>query len=389
MTEEQYWFWLCNIKNMWQGKIKKLLTKFKNPKDIFHADEKHFWGLGISQNEINMIVHAQRFHRTREQMDKMHEKNIRFISLESKSYPEKLKVLEDKPYSLYIKGQLPDESIQNIAIIGARACTLNGKQTAKKLGENLARHGVNIISGMARGIDSFGHRGALAGGGNTFAILGCGVDICYPRENIELYEQISKQGGIISEYPLGTQPYPWQFPHRNRLISGFSDGVVLVEAKEKSGSLITIEYALNQGKDVFVVPGRMEDPLSQGCNRLIKSGAAILMDTEDILEELKISKCFNCEENVKNHKALEKELELVYSCLSLFPKEIHTLIEETGKSINELLGILIRLELMGLAEEPVKNHYIIRNVNRTPGTEREKNGEVSSNSGVTNKSKNN
>ena len=188
-------------------------------------------------------------------------------------------------------------------------------------------------------------------------MLGCGVDICYPTENIELYENIIKTGGIISEYPPGDKPLAWHFPMRNRIISGLSDKVVVVEAKEKSGSLITVEWALEQGKDVMAVPGRVDDKLSEGCNRLIRSGAGLVRGAKDILEELKYE-VFNKErENAIKEKILEKDFLLLYSELGLQPKSIDELMEKTGIEYGILADILLQLQLRGLVEQPSDNYY--------------------------------
>jgi len=359
MIEEEYWYWLCNIDEMWQGKIKNIIERFETPEKVYYAKAEQFEGIpGINCKDIERIVNSREYISSKLGLDYLEKKNIKFIHLGHKEYPKRLETLTDKPYSLYVKGNLPPEDKYNIAVVGARACTGNGKETARQIGKVLTDYGIGTISGMARGIDSFSHKGTLESGGNTYAVLGCGIDICYPRENIELYDQIIHNGGVISEYPLGSRPIPWRFPHRNRLISGLSDGIVIVEAKERSGSLITINFALEQGKEIFAVPGRINDPLSSGCNRLIKSGAVILTKPLDILEELGIDINNKCEQTVNNNYMLEKELEVVYSCLSLLPKNFHTIIEETEMKSSDLFGILVRLQLMGLIDEPIKSHYI-------------------------------
>jgi DNA processing protein len=189
--------------------------------------------------------------------------------------------------------------------------------------------------------------------------MGCGADICYPRDNIELYERVMESGGIISDYPLGTEPVGWRFPLRNRIISGLVDKIIVVEAKEKSGSLITVEYGLEQGKDIFAVPGRVGDALSSGCNRLIKDGAGIVISPKDIIKDMNIEiNCGNTSKiSKKNKLVLEKDLETLYSCVDLFPKNIQQLMEETGKDSVEIIQKLVKLQMMNLVEEPAKNYY--------------------------------
>lgn len=204
-------------------------------------------------------------------------------------YPGKLKEIALPPSALFVKGKLPDPDKPAAALIGARNCSPYGEYVAKQLGKAMAERGIQVISGMARGIDSTGQRAALQAGGVSFGILGCGVDICYPEENRSLYQQLSKErgkNGLISELNPGTQPLSGFFPMRNRIISGLSDAVVVLEAREKSGTFITVSGALDQGKDVYALPGRLHDSLSLGCNRLIGQGAFVVHDIEDTVRQI-------------------------------------------------------------------------------------------------------
>ncbi len=296
-------------------------------------------------------------YKTEEFRKKLRDKDIKMVCVGDSDYPEKLMPYMDRPEVLFYKGRLPDKDKPIVAMVGARACSNYGRTMAKKIAGDLAYNNVQIISGMARGIDTYSQLGAVEAGGATFAVLGCGVDICYPTENIELYENIIKTGGIISEYPPGDKPLAWHFPMRNRIISGLSDKVVVVEAKEKSGSLITVEWALEQGKDVMAVPGRVDDKLSEGCNRLIRSGAGLVRNAKDVLEELKYE-VFNKEkENVIKEKILEKDFLLLYSELGLQPKSIEELMEKTGIEYGILADMLLQLQLRGLVEQPSDNYY--------------------------------
>ncbi|MCD8118122.1 MAG: DNA-processing protein DprA [Lachnospiraceae bacterium] len=286
MTEKEYWYWLCNIPEMWQAKIAKLMKIFHTPQALYEASAETIRKrTDLSDAEIERITEAKKKHREGEELAALSRRGIRFVCLSDADYPERLRQLYDHPYGLYVRGELPDDRLPTAAIVGARACTGYGRQMTERLAKSLAGHGIQTVSGLARGIDSSCHIGTLAGGGKTFGILGCGIDVCYPPENLELFEECAAHGGIISEYPPGTQPVGWQFPHRNRLISGLADKVIVMEAKEKSGALITVDFALEQGKDVFALPGRVTDPCSKGCNRLIRQGAMLLTDTDDILAE--------------------------------------------------------------------------------------------------------
>ncbi len=211
---------------------------------------------------------------------------IHYIRRNSDYFPLRFEGLSDVPQGLYCIGSLPDDNVPSVAVVGARSCSSYGRKTAFALGKFLAEHGVQVISGMAMGIDSSAQEGALAAGGKTFAVLGCGVDICYPRTSYAVYDALAVRGGIIAEVEPGTKPLAYNFPRRNRIISALSDIVIVVEAREKSGSLITVDCALEQGRTVYAVPGRLGDRLSDGCNYLIAQGAGILWSFEAVMEEL-------------------------------------------------------------------------------------------------------
>lgn len=273
-------------------------------------------------------------------------------------YPKRLRVYENMPGALYIRGKLPLEDTKTVAIVGARICSHYGAYQAYKFAKELAEQGVQIISGLAKGIDANAHKGALDGGGNTFAVMGCGVDICYPRQNQKLYEDIiERHGGVISEFDNQTPPYAGNFPRRNRIISGLADLVLVIEARKKSGSLITANYALEQGKTVFALPGRVDDALSEGCNLLIADGAGIANSVEIILAELQILPKKNGDLSRKSKIWLASHEEMVYSCLDLQPKNIEEIFHEIPLKSGEIAEILLKLELEGLIVEPVKNYY--------------------------------
>lgn len=212
---------------------------------------------------------------------------IRVVRREDGEYPERLKEIPGAPKELYVMGSLPREDRASAAVIGARDCSEYGRCVAARLGSLLGKNGIQVISGMARGIDGIAQEAAVGAGGSSFAVLGSGVDICYPAQNRRLYEKLKTAGGILSEYPTGTPVKAWNFPPRNRIVSGLSDAVIVVEARERSGTLITVDMALEQGREVYAVPGRLTDGLSAGCNRLLKLGAGILLDPEEFLEELR------------------------------------------------------------------------------------------------------
>lgn len=284
---------------------------------------------------------------------------------EQREYPERLRILEDMPDKLYVAGELPEDTMPSIAIVGARNCSSYGKNMAYEYARILAHAGVQVVSGLARGVDAAAHAGALAGGGKSYGVLGCGVDVCYPASSRKLYETMKNRGGILSELEPGTPPMAYHFPRRNRIISGLADSVLVVEAKEKSGSLITADFALEQGKSVFALPGRVGDLLSEGCNRLIYQGAVPAWKPEIVLEEMdwgrkNSEKRPEEKENQKEKQGLglAREDNLVYSCLDLNPKSVSQIQDETGLAPAALMSSLMHLALAGLVHEVWKNHYI-------------------------------
>ena len=284
--------------------------------------------------------------------------NIRCITKDDPEYPVKMKQYPSMPNKLYAKGRLPLAEKPAVAVIGARMCSPYGRIQAFRYAKVLSEAGIQIISGMALGIDSEGHKGALEGKMPTFAVLGSGVDVCYPRANRKLYERILWEGGgVISECPPGTQPMPWCFPARNRIISALADAVLIVEAKENSGSLITAGFALEQGKMVYAIPGAVTDALSRGCHKLIYDGAGIAYSPEIILEELEICTKTDIKSDEKKDRGLASELNMVYSCLELRPKNVDYIVRKTGFSPGQVSNYLIELMLQGLITECGKHYY--------------------------------
>lgn len=284
------------------------------------------------------------------------EETIAYYPKSHEFYPEKLRTLTDAPKGIYVKGHLPDPKKPSVAIVGARLCSAYGKMQAYEIAKYLSGYGVQIISGLARGIDGHAHRGALAGGTPTFAVLGCGLDICYPRQHIGLWKQIQeKGGGILSEYPICTPPLKAYFPQRNRIISGLADLVIVIEAKKHSGSLITADCALEQGKYVYALPGRIWDELSYGCNYLIAQGAGILYSPECILDELHIDKKKNHQQKI--NFGLASDLKLVYSVLGFEPKKLDDLSKELQIPSEKLAELLLKLELEGYVQQERMNYY--------------------------------
>lgn len=287
MEDIKYWIWLSRIENLGSVKIQRLLEKFNNPYGIWKANKDELIQVnGISEETANRILNF----KYRKNLDKyeeyMRKNDIELIHIYSEYYPEKLKELYDKPIVLYIKGNKELLITFSLAIIGCRDYSEYGLKVANNISYGIAKKGIVTISGLARGIDSIAHIGTLKAGGKTIAVIGSSIDNIYPKENIELANEIVKSGGlIISEYIMGSKIMKMNFPARNRIISGLSNGVVVIEAKRKSGTMITVDFALEQGKEVFAVPGNITNTNSEGTNELIKQGAKCITSVEDILEE--------------------------------------------------------------------------------------------------------
>lgn len=298
--------------------------------------------------------------------ERMQRKGIWFVTEQDVAYPDRLRNIADRPYGLFIKGALR-ENLLCVAIVGTRACSSYGGFMARQFGERLGAAGVCIVSGLAKGIDSITQEAALQTGAWVLGVLGCGVDVCYPRENMDLYERMSRQGALISEYIPGMQPNPLFFPARNRMISGLADCVLVVEAKEKSGSLITGDCALEQGKDLYAVPGRLTDPCSAGCNYLIKQGAGIVLSPEDLLEELllqhrnRIVAKQAAGQAAKEHKNFTDAEKAVFSVLDFYPQSLEALEQALSGvytlTLPELLNCLMKLSLVGKVEQVGGSYY--------------------------------
>ena len=283
---------------------------------------------------------------------------IRYIRKEDKAFPEKLLELHDCPKGIYVRGNLPDPSKKSVAIVGARMCSAYGRATASYFARVLAAHDIQIISGLALGVDGAAHEGALMAKGKTFAVMAGGCDIIYPRSHVGLYENIRTTGGIISEEPCGYPPIAKMFPKRNRIISILADIVLVVEARTKSGSLITADFAAEQGRDIFAVPGRLEDELSRGCNELIEQGAGIAISPERMLEIMGENPKKSDNSKIFMQNVLAREENIVYSCLSLQPQSLEKLCSDTKLPIQYVTEAVMLIQLKGLAKEIGRNRYV-------------------------------
>ena len=286
MENKYYAYWLCSVPGVGNRTIEKLQEMFGTAEQIYHAPEEQ-WAQVLTASQLEQMKQQKAGWNLQEQYEKMTAQGIRFLLQEDEDYPRRLLQIPDAPYGIFVKGHLPMEDKLSVAMIGARDCSEYGRFVAMELGKYLGENDVQVISGMARGIDGISQEAALKAGGVSFAVLGSGVDVCYPARNRALYERLQEKGGILSIYPPGTLPKPQNFPPRNRIVSGLADVVVVIEARQQSGTLITVDMALEQGKEVYVVPGRITDRLSDGCNKLLKQGAGVVLSPEEFLVEIR------------------------------------------------------------------------------------------------------
>ncbi|MBQ4424413.1 MAG: DNA-processing protein DprA [Lachnospiraceae bacterium] len=354
MEERDYQYWLAQAAGVHAGELRRLLSLYGTAQALYEsrnwpAADRIKESAESGRREINALL-AER--------DGLEKEGIRWCFLEDPAYPKRLRELPDAPPGLYYKGRLPPEDRPSVGIVGARSCSAYGRSRAEYFGGELAAQGLSVISGMARGIDGYAQAAAVQSGG-SFAVLGCGVDICYPAAHQALYDQLCESGGVISELRPGTPPLAYHFPLRNRIISGLSDILLVIEAREKSGSFITVDYALEQGRDVMALPGRVGDELSSGCNRLIRQGAGILIDCADVFEALHLE-FRQLEKAGLKTEELTPEQSAVWKLMGAMPKHLDRLLEESGLSLGELSLRLLELEGMGRIRQISSGQYARR-----------------------------
>lgn len=358
--EKIYAYWLDNVKGIGRKTISRILEQYGNAENFYFAEGDERMEM-LSQKQREQVRTSRRQWNLYTEYEKLIKQKIKFYHLGDPDYPEKLRTIPDAPYALYVKGKLPDHGGRTIAVIGARTCTEYGRVIAGQFAGAFADAGIQIISGMARGIDGISQKAAIDHGGQTFAVLGCGCNICYPPESRQLYEQICERGGVISEYLPDTQPMPSLFPPRNRIISGLADAILVIEAKEKSGTLITVDMALEQGRDIFAIPGRVTDSLSSGCNRLIRQGAGMAITPREVLKEL-YGNAFCDSESVKQENDSETGIRMehlpemektILQKTDYVPLSLEILLDRCrssvpGMSLQQLMTCLLSLQLKGM-----------------------------------------
>lgn len=288
-SDKAYFHWLYQAVGMGNRRLFGELRQLAPPEEIYEMAKRGLLEEKLSRKykkKAEQLTASTQNYDVAAKYEGMIERGISFVTIGEEGYPLKLSAIPDAPGALYYAGKLPDDQQKAVAVIGARECSEYGRLMAKQFGRMLAEAAIQVVSGMARGIDGIGQQEALNTGGYSLGVLGCGVDICYPPEHRKLYEQLIEEGGVCSEYPPGIEPRAMLFPPRNRIISGLCDAVLVIEAKERSGTLITVDMALEQGREVYALPGRATDPLSRGCNCLIRQGAQIVISPQEMIQEL-------------------------------------------------------------------------------------------------------
>ncbi len=355
---EIYEYWLGTVERLGNTSKKILIDYAGNAKEVYRLHESEVYNI-LPKKKAEQLIKSRNKNISIE-YEQFSKGNISFYSLQHPLYPRRLKEIPDAPFGIYVLGKLPEEKKPSVAVIGARQCSEYGKYMADQCGRALAEAGINVISGMARGIDGISQSAVLNGGGRTYGVLGCGVDICYPSENRRLYEQMKERGGILSEYPPGTQPKAQLFPPRNRIISGLSDIILIIEAREKSGTLITADMALEQGREVYVVPGRVTDGLSEGCNKLIKQGAGIMLSMAEMLAETGMAHKSGLMSDINTIELTKntKNSSLLWDALDFYPKDVETIAREAKMEYNQTVFGLMKLCLSGNVKQISPGRYL-------------------------------
>ncbi|MFH1700435.1 MAG: DNA-processing protein DprA [Candidatus Zixiibacteriota bacterium] len=350
---------LAAVGNIGPVKIRAILSRIERASDILDWDSYKFKQIPGISDELAVRIKTRLDLNYGRRLEEWAGKNgINIITLLDEEYPLSLSEIYDPPPFLFVKGNIGPSDINAVAVVGSRNASEYGRMTACKMAGELAAKNVTIVSGMAIGVDSASHRGALQAGGRTLAVLGSGIDVIYPRENKKLYREISENGAVISEFFPGTGPSPGHFPRRNRVISGLSKAVIVVEAGEKSGALLTADLALSQGRALFAVPGQLSSKQSLGANDLIKTGARILISSDDIFSVLPELKNDYIAPGKKMVEELSDGENLIIDILSDSPKQIDFLVRKTGMTANNVSGFLLSLELRGLIKQLSGKRFI-------------------------------
>jgi DNA processing protein len=354
----QYWVGFSRVPGIGPVRLRALLDHFGDVRQAWEASVATLQALGFDRRTIETFVTLRSKMDLAAELERVSKLGVTLLTWDSPNYPSLLRNIPDPPPVLYIKGKLLPRDEWGLAVVGTRRATVYGREATRSLVGGLAASGVTIVSGLAYGIDTFAHRTALEAGGRTIAVLGSGVDIIYPAENRKLAGLITSNGAVVSEYPLGTQPEGGNFPRRNRIISGLSLGVLVVEGSKRSGAMITADYAAEQGREIFAVPGNILSPKSAGPNQLIQQGAKLVTTIGDILEELNLTMVTEQAEAREIIPDNETEAMLLEH-LSAEPIHVDELGRATGLPISQVASTLTLMELKGKIRQVGGMNYVI------------------------------
>ena len=358
MSARKYWVGFNIVPNIGPAKVRALLDHFGDLEVAWHADHASLVQAGLDRRAINSLIETRARLDLDAEMAKLERHRVRVLTWEDDEYPSLLRQIYGPPPVLYVRGELHPDDEWAVAVVGTRKATVYGKEVARRLCSELARNRVTVVSGLARGIDGVAHRAALDAGGRTIAVMGCGLDRIYPPEHRKLAQDIIGNGALVSDYPLGVPPDAGNFPPRNRIISGLSLGVVVVEAGERSGALITVNFALEQGREVFAVPGNILNRSSMGCNRLIHDGAKMVLGVEDILEELNLTMIAHQAQARAALPADETEARLL-ELISDEPLHVDELCRRSQLPIQRVSSALTMMELKGMVRQVGGMQYVL------------------------------
>jgi DNA processing protein len=356
--DSQYWVGFSLISGIGTVRFNQLQTHFQNLSEAWNAGPKELKQAGLDSGTVQSIVTSRSVISLEAEMEKLDRAGVQAIPANSPDYPKRLKEIYDYPPVLYVKGTLSTQDDWTISVVGTRRATNYGRQVTEEITSDLVKNDVTIASGLARGIDTIAHHSALKGGGRTLAVFACGLDIIYPPENAELAKRIIAQGALVSEYPMGTKPRPDYFPRRNRIISGLSLGVLVVEAGETSGAMITAHLALEQNREVFAIPGSVLSPASIGTNKLIQEGAKLVRDYKDILQELNLTVVAHQMEMNDLGTGSETESALLKH-MGHEPIHIDEVCRTSGLPISSVSSTLAIMELKGLVKQVGAMNYAL------------------------------
>jgi DNA processing protein len=363
-----YWVAFSLISRIGAVRANRLQTYFGSMEAAWRAGAGELRNAGLDQGTVSSIVEARPSISPEAEMERLAKAGIQACCWAGDDYPKHLQEIEDKPPVLFVRGELRPEDEWAVAIVGTRRATPYGRQAAEHFATELAGHGVTIVSGLARGVDAVAHRAALSAGGRTIGVLACGLDLVYPPEHAKLAQEISRRGAVVSDYPLGTQPRSEFFPRRNRILSGLSLGVLVVEGDVKSGALITARVALDQNREVFAIPGSIYSPASQGPNTLIQAGEAKLVTrTEDILEELNLTMTTSSQQLMLREVAPDDPTEArLLKHISTQPSHIDEVQRASGLPIGTVSSTLALLELKGMVRQIAPMSFVRARELRVP-----------------------